>query len=63
MVFPPLLGEGKSLGYSPGVFVFPFYFHPSRLHIVACPDIKDCEKMILPIFGKTFYFSSILGAR
>ena len=42
---------------------FPSTFIPSRLHIVACPDIKDCEKMILPTFGKTFCFSSILGAR
>jgi len=41
---------------------FPSSFIPSRLHIVACPDIKDCEKMILPIFGKPIYFSSILGA-
>ena len=42
--------------------LFPSTFITSRLHIVACPDRKDCEMMILPIFGKTFCFSSILGA-
>jgi hypothetical protein len=25
------LEEGKSRGYSPGVFVFPFYFHPLKV--------------------------------
>jgi hypothetical protein len=43
---------------------FPSTFIPSRLHIVACPDIKDCEKMILPIFGKlSISLQSLVHAR